>query len=284
MRCALLQTTSSDQPGTNLHMLRDMVQQAAAQGAGFVLTPEVSNCLSASRAHQQKMLHTEASDPTLKEMRALAAERGIWLLLGSLALKADENNESRFVNRSLLISPTGKITARYDKIHMFDVNLGPGETYRESDGYRPGDRAVVAHTPFATIGLTICYDVRFPHLFHHLAQAGAQIITVPAAFSPVTGKAHWHTLLRARAIETGCYILAPAQTGTHPRTKSGAQRKTYGHTLAVAPWGDVLADAGAENGVILVDFHPEAVEEARRKLPVLRHTRPFHAATIPTPS
>ncbi|PCJ09797.1 MAG: amidohydrolase [Rhodobacteraceae bacterium] len=273
MRAALLQMTSSDDPGGNLDMVEAMLAEAVAGGAGFVLTPEVTNCLSTSRKHQQAVLHHEEDDPTLAALRDSAARHGIWLLLGSLAVKTHDS-DGRFANRQFLISPQGKITARYDKIHMFDVDVSPEETYRESDGYRPGDRAVVTDTPFGRIGMSICYDVRFGRLHRALAKAGAEILTVPAAFSPVTGAAHWHTLLRARAIETGCYVLAPAQTGKHPASVGG-RRQTYGHSLVVAPWGEVLVDAGTEPGVTYVDLDMEKVAEARRRVPALTHDREF---------
>lgn len=273
MRAALLQMTSTDIPAENLEMVKAMMTEAVRGGAGFVLTPEVTNCLSGSRTHQNGVLCHEEDDPTLAALREEAAKHGIWLLLGSLGIKT-RDDDGRFANRQFLISPQGEITARYDKIHMFDVEVTPEETYRESDGYRPGTKAVVAATPFASIGMTICYDVRFPHLYRALAKGGAQILTVPAAFSYVTGAAHWHSLLRARAIETGCFVLAPAQTGTHPASR-GPCRKTYGHSLAVAPWGEVLADAGQEPGLTFVDLDLEKVAEARKRVPSLTHDREF---------
>ena len=273
MRTALVQMTSSDDPAENLSELRRMIGEAASGGAGFVLTPEVSNCVSGSRKHQNAVLNFEEDDPTLAALRDLAAQHGIWLSIGSLGIKTHDA-DGRFANRQFLVSDTGEIIAHYDKIHMFDVNVSAEETYRESDGYRPGTRAVVADTPFARIGMTICYDVRFPHLHRALAQAGAQILTAPAAFSYVTGAAHWHSLLRSRAIETGCYVLAAAQTGTH-EASVGQRRKTYGHSLVVAPWGEVLADAGDAVGVTFVDLDMEKVAEARRRVPSLTHDRPF---------
>ncbi|WP_293572893.1 carbon-nitrogen hydrolase family protein [Phaeobacter sp.] len=273
MRTALLQITSSDQPDQNLEMVQQMVGDAVASGAGFVLTPEVTNCLSTSRRHQSAVLQLEADDPTLAGLRATAAKHDIWLLIGSLALKTTDA-DGRFANRQVLINPEGDITARYDKIHMFDVDVTPEETYRESDGYRPGHQAVLATTPFAKIGMTICYDVRFPQLHRSLAQAGAEVLVVPAAFSHVTGAAHWHALLQARAIETGCYVLAPAQTGTHPATV-GQSRTTYGHSLVVAPWGEILVDAGTDVGISYVDLDLEKVSQARKRVPSLKHDREF---------
>jgi len=223
--------------------------------------------------HQQEVLSLEADDPTLAALRSEADALGIWLLIGSLALKT-RDVDGRFANRSFMISPKGQIVARYDKIHMFDVDISKTETFRESEGYRPGDRAVIADTQLGKVGMTICYDVRFPHLHRALAQNGAKILTSPAAFSPVSGKAHWETVLRARAIETGCYVFAPAQCGTHPAT-TGRARRTYGHSLAVSPWGEVLADGGKNAGLTLVDFDLSEVDAARRKIPSLCHDREF---------
>ncbi|UTS82323.1 carbon-nitrogen hydrolase family protein [Phaeobacter piscinae] len=273
MRAALLQMTSSDQPADNLAMVQQMIADAVAGGAGFVLTPEVTNCLSGSRSHQQSVLHHEADDPTLSALRDAAAQHKIWLSLGSLAVKTTDA-DGRFANRQFLIDPKGEIVARYDKIHMFDVDVTPEETYRESDGYRPGHEAVVAETPFAALGMTICYDVRFPYLHRRLAKAGAQVLLAPAAFSHVTGAAHWHALLQARAIETGCYVLAAAQTGTHPATR-GPSRRTYGHSLVVSPWGEILADGGTDIGITYIDLDLEKVAQARRQVPSLSHDREF---------
>ncbi|MDJ0628465.1 MAG: carbon-nitrogen hydrolase family protein [Rhodobacter sp.] len=273
MRAALIQLTASDDPGANLPVTRARIAEAAAEGADFILTPEVTNCVSASRTRQNDVLRREADDPTLAELRDATAKHGVWLLIGSLALKTDDP-DGRFANRSFLIAPDGAVAARYDKIHMFDVDIDAGESYRESAGYRPGTRAVLADTPLGKIGLTICYDMRFPRLYRTLAQGGAQIFSVPSAFSPVTGAAHWESLLRARAIETGAYVLAPAQCGTHQASR-GKVRRTYGHSLAVGPWGEVLADGGDLPGVTLVDFDPAEVEVARRRVPSLTHDRSF---------
>ncbi len=273
MKAAILQLNVSDDPAANLAVTRGMLADAAAQGAKFILTPEVSNCISTSRDHQQSVLHHEADDPTLAALCADAAAHGIWLLIGSLALKTGDA-DGRFANRSFLIDPQGGIAARYDKIHMFDVQVTPTETWKESAAYRPGTEAVLARTPFANIGMTICYDVRFPALFQALADAGAQILTVPAAFSPVTGAAHWHTLLRARAIETGCFVIAPAQTSTHA-SATHKTRDTYGHSLVVAPWGEVILDAGTDAGVYLFDLDLAQVEAARARVPSMSHKRPF---------
>lgn len=276
MRAAILQMTSSDQPEENLATVLSAMVNARAAGADMLLTPEVTNCLSTSRSHQRAVLHPQDDDPTLAALRKAAADQGLWLLIGSLALKTDDA-DGRFANRSFVISDTGEVVAWYDKIHMFDVNVDEGETYRESEGYRPGDRAVTAATPFGTFGLTICYDMRFAYLYRDLAQAGAQILTAPAAFSPVTGAAHWESLLRARAIETGCFLLAPAQTGQHSAQK-GKARETHGHSLAVAPWGEVLLDAGTEPGLHIVDLDLEEVDKARARVPSLTHDRSYGLA------
>ncbi|MGB7242232.1 MAG: carbon-nitrogen hydrolase family protein [Sulfitobacter sp.] len=273
MKAALIQLNVSDDPGANLPQTVAMVRQAAGQGAAFVLTPEVTNCVSNSRSHQRAVLQHEDADITLAALRTEARALGIWLLIGSLALQT-EDADGRFANRSFLIDPKGCIVARYDKIHMFDVQVTPEETYRESAGYRPGSRAVIADTPFGKLGMSVCYDVRFSALYRALAGAGAQILTVPAAFSPVTGAAHWHVLLRARAIETGCYVLAPAQTGTHA-SAAHRTRDTYGHSLVVAPWGEVVLDAGSEPGVYMFDIDISHVAEARGKVPSLANARAF---------
>ena len=273
MRAALVQLTVADDPAANLPATVALVRQAVAGGAGFVLTPECTNALSSNRNHQRAHFQLEPGDPTLAALRSEAARAGVWLLIGSLGLLT-QDDDGRFANRSFLIAPDGSVVARYDKIHMFDVNVTETEVYRESAGYRRGANAVLAKTPFGCIGMTVCYDLRFPHLYRRLAQAGAQILTVPAAFNHLTGQAHWEVLLRARAIETGCYVLAPAQTGFHPEA-GGKGRRTHGHSLAVAPWGEVLSDAGTEPGVTYVEIDLAAVEGARARVPSLSHDRPF---------
>jgi len=273
MKAAILQLNVSDDPVANLAATRGMMADAVAQGAAFVLTPEVTNCISTNRAHQNDVLSTEEDDPTLAALRADAARLGVWLLIGSLGLKTTDA-DGRFANRSFLIDDQGDIVARYDKIHMFDVQVTPTETWKESAAYRPGAKAVLADTPFAKIGMTICYDVRFPALHQALADAGAHILTVPAAFSPVTGAAHWHTLLRARAIETGCFVIAPAQTGTHASALHKT-RDTYGHSVVVSPWGEVIMDAGTDAGVYMFDLDLALTDDARAKIPSMTHKRPF---------
>ncbi len=273
MKAALIQLNSSDDPVANLSRTCDLVAQAVGQGAQFLLTPEVTNCVSQDRAHQIRVLQHEADDITLAGLREAAIAHGVWLSIGSLALKTHDP-DGRFANRSFLIDPAGQIVARYDKIHMFDVTVSDTETYRESAGYRPGQRAVVADTPFAKIGMSICYDVRFAYLYRALAQAGAEVLLIPSAFSPVTGAAHWEPLLRARAIETGSYVLAAAQTGTH-QTSAGKSRQTYGHSMAISPWGEVLADLGTDCGIALVDLDPRSVSQSRKRIAALSHDRPF---------
>ena len=273
MRAGLVQLSVSDDPAANLPVTLGLVREAAAKGAEFILTPELTNGLSSSRMHQRAVFHGEAEDLTLAALRDAAKALGVWLMIGSLGLVTTDA-DGRFANRSFLIAPDGRIVARYDKIHMFDVNVSATEVYRESEGYRPGDKAVLAETPFGKIGMTVCYDLRFPALYRRLAQAGAQILTVPAAFNHITGAAHWEVLLRARAIETGCFVLAPAQTGFHPE-QGGKGRRTHGHSLAVAPWGEVIGDGGTEPGVTIVDVDLARVDEARHRVPSLRHDREF---------
>ena len=273
MKTALIQLNSSDDPVSNLGQILGFLSEAVAGGAGFCLTPEVSNCVSTSRAHQQSVLKREEDDASLRAIQTFAADNSVWILIGSLAVKTNDA-QGRFANRSFLIGPNGEIAASYDKIHMFDVQVSAEETYRESAGYRPGTESILAQTPFAAIGMTVCYDVRFPHLYRDLAQAGAEVLTIPSAFSPATGKDHWEALLRARAIETGCYVLAPAQTGRH-QASVGKERSTYGHSMAIDPWGKVLLDAGTAPGVHFVDLDLQTVAQARKKVPSLTHDRDY---------
>ena len=273
MRAGLVQLSVTEDPAANLPVTVDLIRQAAAGGAGFVLTPECTNLLSSDRALQKTVLAHEEDDTTLAALRAEAERLGIWLLIGSLGLKTHDA-DSRFANRSFLIGPAGQIVARYDKIHMFDVDVSPTERYRESEAYRPGTRAVLADAGFAKLGMAICYDLRFPQLFRRLAQAGAQVLTLPAAFNDTTGAAHWESLIRARAIENTCFVLAPAQCGTHS-AHAGKPRRTHGHSLAVAPWGEVLADGGTNPGVTFVDLDLARVAEARARVPSITHDRGF---------
>jgi len=268
-KAACIQMCSGTGPEANIAAASEMIRAAAGQGAAFIATPEMTNLLDIRPGMARAKVRREAEDESLPKLRALAAELGVTLLIGSLAIALDE--EERFANRSFLIGPDGAILARYDKIHMFDVEVGDGQTYRESRAYRPGEAAVLAGTPFAQLGLTICYDVRFPHLYRRLAQAGAEILTIPAAFTRVTGEAHWHVLVRARAIETGSFVIAPAQGGKH---EDG--RETFGHSLIVSPWGEVLVKAdGAEPGIILADIDLGDVAKARGRIPSLGNERAF---------
>jgi deaminated glutathione amidase len=266
-RAGLVQLCTGTDMGANAGAVCALVREACELGADFVMTPEMTNVIEARRSDLLDKVTEEAADPVVAALRNLAAERGIHVLIGSVALKSGD----RLVNRSLLVTPDGAIAARYDKIHMFDVDLDGGESYRESRTYRPGEAAVTADLPWGRLGLTVCYDVRFPALYRCLAQAGAQFITVPSAFTRQTGAAHWHVLLRARAIETGAFLLAPAQGGRH---ESG--RETYGHSLVVAPWGEIAAEIDSDApGVVMCDIDPAAVAEARRRIPSLAHDRPF---------
>ena len=273
MRVGLVQLTSSDTPTDNTEAVSGLIRRAASEGAEFVLTPEVTNCVSLSRSRQVDVLANEADDIVLAGIRRLASDLGIHVLIGSLALKTAGE---KFANRSILVAPDGAIAARYDKIHMFDVSLEGGESYRESDGYRAGERAVLANLGPARLGMTICYDLRFPHLYRALAQAGADLLAIPSAFTRPTGAAHWEVLLRARAIETGSFVLAPAQTGHHPAV-AGKRRETYGHSMIIDPWGKVLVDMGTEPGVAVIDLDLAAVGQARDRIPSLSHDRSYAA-------
>ena len=273
MQAALIQLNGSDDPAANLPETERLIRHAVAAGAELVLTPEVTNIVSASGTVQNQRLALEQDDATLARLREVADELGVWLSLGSLALKSGDP-DGRFVNRQFLIGPDGAIQARYDKIHMFDVELGEGESYRESKRYRPGEQAVTADTPWGKLGLTTCYDMRFPALYRALAAAGAAILTVPSAFTVPTGRAHWEVLLRARAIETGSFVLAAAQWGTHQASR-GRVRETYGHSNANDPSARELAEAGEGAGVTAVTLDLDAVSQARSRIPSLANTRKF---------
>ncbi|MAU60749.1 MAG: amidohydrolase [Parvibaculum sp.] len=265
---ACVQMRSSCDVAENIAAAKTLVREAASKGADLVMTPEMTSLLVTRTSDLFDKAREEKDDEALAAFRALAKEKGIWLLLGSLPIRL---SDAKVANRSFLLSPEGEVAASYDKIHMFDVDLEVGESYRESRNYEPGAEAVLARLPWGRIGLTICYDVRFPQLYRTLAQAGADFLTVPAAFTRQTGEAHWHTLLRARAIETGCFVFAPAQGGKHE-----CGRETYGHSLIIAPWGEVLAEAANdEPGVILAGIDMERIASARRKVPSLGHDRGF---------
>jgi deaminated glutathione amidase len=268
---AMVQMRTGLLPPANLEQGTKLIREAAAQGADYVLTPEVSNMIQANRQAMFENLAAEEDDLSLKAYRALAVELKIHLHIGSLALRV---SPERAVNRSFLIAPDGTVIASYDKIHMFDIDLPGGESYRESANYQPGETAVIADLPWGRIGLTICYDVRFPALYRALAESGASFLTVPSAFTVRTGEAHWHTLLRARAIENGCFVFAAAQAGTHE-----SKRQSYGHSLIIDPWGTILAEGSAtETGVFLARIDPTKVETARKTVPSLQHGRRFSVA------
>ena len=267
-RIACVQMCSGRMPADNMAAVAKLVREAADAGATFIATPEMTNVIESKRSNLIEKVGTQADDPSVAALAELARELGITLLAGSLALR---DGDDRLVNRSLLYAPDGSITAHYDKMHMFDVELESGESYHESRSYTAGTRAVVADTAHGRLGMTICYDLRFPALYRTLAQAGAEILAIPSAFTRPTGKAHWEVLLRARAIETGSYVVAPAQCGVH---ESG--RKTYGHSMMVAPWGEIVAEAGSDVGILVADIDLDAVKAARRRIPALEHDRPFN--------
>lgn len=266
-RAACIQLNARPDLGKNLDMVEKLVRQARAEGAQFIATPENTHGMHADRKALIAAALPEEGHPGLARFAALARETGAWLLAGSLSIRLESG---KLANRSLLFDRLGAVVARYDKIHMFDSDPPDGQAYRESATFEPGDRAVLADTPFGLVGLSICYDVRFPALYAALARAGASIITVPAAFTVPTGTAHWHVLLRARAIETGAFVIAPAQVGEH-----AGGRRTYGHSLIVSPWGEVLADGGDAEGMVLADLDLERVAAARRMIRSLDHARAF---------
>jgi predicted amidohydrolase len=266
---ACVQLASDIEPEANVTAAAEAIRSARLAGADFVLTPETTDMMEMKRRDAFAKAKGEGEHSGLARLRALAGELGCWLLIGSLVVRL---SDERLANRSFLIDPAGRIAARYDKIHMFDVEVPDGQSYRESKAYQPGGTAVLADLPWGRLGLTVCYDLRFARLYRTLARAGADFLTVPSAFTRLTGGAHWHVLLRARAIETGCFVLAPAQCG---ETSQG--RQTYGHSLIVAPWGEVLAEAGEAPGVILAEIDPARVAEARRMIPALGHDRAFDA-------
>jgi predicted amidohydrolase len=267
---AMVQLRSGLTPGPNLEQATKLIREAAAAGADYVLTPEVSNMMQLNREALFENLAEEADDLSLRAYRDLAHELKIHLHIGSLALRATPD---RAVNRSFLIDPEGVVLASYDKIHMFDIDLDNGESYRESANYQPGETAVISDLPWGRIGLTICYDVRFPALYRALAESGAAFLSVPSAFTKPTGEAHWHTLLRARAIENGAFVFAAAQGGLHEN-----KRETFGHSLIIDPWGVVLAEGGTDPGFIIATIDPAKVASARKKIPSLQHGRRFSVA------
>ena len=269
MRAALLQMTSGIDPAANARTLTAAVARAAGEGATMLFTPEMSGLLDRDRVRAAESVVAEGDDPVLAAVRDAAARAGLWVHLGSLAVRQGE----RWANRGFVIDAAGAIRVRYDKLHLFDVDLPPmndsgGERWRESAAYVPGDEAVVVDTPVGRLGLSICYDVRFPDLYRALSDAGAEVLAVPSAFTRPTGAAHWHVLLRARAIEAGCFVLAAAQAGEH-----ADGRATYGHSLAVDPWGEVLLDMGEGNGIGFVELDQSRLADVRARVPALRHRR-----------
>jgi deaminated glutathione amidase len=274
-RAALVQMCSGRDVATNVAAASVLIREAAQGGADYVQTPEITTLMEPERSKLFAAVQSESGNQALGQFKALAQELKIWLHIGSMGVLVAPD---KVANRGYLIAPTGNVAASYDKIHMFDVDLPGGESYRESKNYRPGDKACIAEMPWGRLGLTICYDMRFAGLYRALAQAGADVIAVPSAFTVPTGKAHWHVLLRARAIETGCYILAAAQAGRH---ETG--RDTYGHSVVISPWGEILAEAdGVQTSVIFSDVTLDAVANARQRIPSLMHDRPFTVTTLET--
>lgn len=267
-QAACVQMRSSRDVAENVHVASGLIREARAAGADFIATPEYTTIMEEDRGRLRAQLHPDTGDnPTLRAFQDLSKELGCWVLIGGMPVLADGG---RFFNRSCLIAPDGGVAARYDKIHMFDVVVSEQEQYRESANFEPGTRAVVASLPWGKLGMSICYDLRFPDLYRALARAGASVLAVPSAFTRVTGQAHWHVLLRARAIETGCFVIAPAQGGEH---ENG--RETFGHSLIVDPWGRVLAEGGQEPGVVIAEIDVDEVTKARGRIPSLGHTVEF---------
>ena len=269
---ANVQTNSKRDPQDNIREVSALIREAKAKGADLIVTPEVVGMIEPKRELGLAKAKPEETHEVLAAFRALAAELGVWLLIGSISIKVAED---KMANRQLLIDDGGNIVARYSKIHMFDVQVGDGQTYRESNTYRAGEEAVVVETPWCKLGLSICYDIRFPYLYRDLAKAGADVIVTPAAFTKVTGEAHWHVLQRARAIENGVFIVTAAQTGEHAEG-----RQTYGHSLVVDPWGRVLSDAGEDVGVTLAEIDLSEVEKARAKVPSLTNDRSYDGPNL----
>ena len=266
-KAAMIQMRSGLKPAVNIDDAVRLIGEAKSAGADYVLTPEMTNILAAKREQLFAAIVEEERDSSLATLRELARKLGIYVHIGSLAIKL--SNE-RAANRSFLIDPKGEISARYDKIHMFDVDLADGESYRESRNYRPGELAVLADLPWGRLGLTVCYDLRFPALYRALAEAGSIMLAIPSAFTRQTGEAHWHVLMRSRAIENGCFVFAAAQGGMH-----GNGRETYGHSLVVDPWGRIIAEGGIEPGIIMAEIDPAEVAKARARIPSLQHGRRF---------
>ena len=267
LKVACIQTNSKPDPNINIREVSSLIRAARSTGAELITTPEVVGMLEPNREKALNKAQPENYHGVLREFRALSRDLAIWLLIGSISIKL---SNGKLANRSFLINPDGQIIARYTKIHMFDVEVNDGSIYRESATYQPGTSACLARTPWGLVGLTICYDIRFPALYRDLAKAGAKIIFIPSAFTEVTGEAHWHILQRARAIENGCFIVSAAQTGMHEQN-----RKTFGHSIIVDPWGNILADADKDVGFITADLDLNLVDEVRKKIPSLTHDREY---------
>ncbi len=266
LKVACVQMRSTDSVAQNIEDAYALIKEAKSQGAEFIATPEMTALMEMRTKPLFEKAVAEEDDPALKAFKALAAELDIFLLIGSLAVRL---SDTKCANRAYLIRPGGDVAARYDKIHMFDVEVGDGQNYRESKNYQAGTQAVLADIDGPKLGLSICYDLRFPHFYRELAKAGADILAVPAAFTDVTGRAHWHTLLRARAIETGCFVVAPAQGGHH---ENG--RDTYGHSLIINPWGEIIAELDHQDpGILVSELNLPEVAEARSRIPALTHDR-----------
>lgn len=268
-KAALVQITAGPDPAVNAEMNAKLLREAAAAGADFVMFPEVCNMIEPDRAQCRAKARPAAEDETLTRLREGAGELGIWVLVGSIVAQS-EDTSGKLANRSFMIDDKGAIVGAYDKMHLFDVDVGSGDVYRESDTYRPGTGVTLVPTPWGVFGMTVCYDMRFPHLYRDLARAGAVMLSAPSAFTRPTGEAHWHVLLRARAIECGAFVFAPAQTGDH-----AGGRKTYGHSLAVGPWGEILGDGGTEPGITYVEIDTSKAHEARKRIPSLQHDRAY---------
>jgi predicted amidohydrolase len=274
VRIAVLQMTSGLDPAANAETIAEAVARAAGEGAAMLFTPEMAGLLDRNRARARAHIVAEADNPALASLREAAARAGIWLHIGSLPVLAEGDGQGRFANRTFLISPSGAVVARYDKIHMFDVDLATGESWRESAAYRPGEHVVAVDCPVGRLGLAICYDMRFPALFEELGRRACDVITVPAAFTVPTGQAHWHLLLRARAVEASAFVIAPAQTGLH-----ADGRETYGHSLVIDPWGDVLLDMGTEPGLGFATLDLARLADVRRQVPSLVNRREIPRST-----
>ena len=271
---ANLQYTATAHEDETMAIIRDLIKQAA--GADLICLPECATRMDPDKARLLDGADHEAESQSLEELKSLAREASCYLSAGSIILRHDEpSTRGKLANRSLLITPEGQIAGRYDKLHMFDADVGDGRRYDESALYAPGDKAVLATTALGAIGMTICYDLRFPHLYQALGQAGAEVMLVPSAFTKASGEAHWHSLLRARAIETGSFVIAAAQTGTHDAGPGATARQTYGHSLIINPWGEVLADGGDAPGVTMARIDTDAVQRARQSIPAITTARAF---------